>query len=734
MKRILSGKAMPLRLLLSGVAAALLLAATVGVGLYLGLETRDRFQGIDDSWRTYTAQADRRGELLSRIRGHLGYGGIIHNFKNYVLRQEKKYLDRVIIQFNDFTAIMHEYRQNQPSREELAHLTAVEDTIKEYASKLPYAIRAAKEGWSTDHTDKMVKVDDTKALRALAALDSYWRDKRRQSTRAIASAVVEGKNLVNTGFRYLIGLLVISLMLYALFFILQKELRQTVGLLSKELSEHKVTEYKAKKFLHAVEQSPATIVITGTDGLIEYVNHKFSELSGYAPSEVIGRTPHFLQSGDTSPDVYLDLRRQIALGQEWRGIFRNKKKHKGFYTARTAILPLRDESGMITHFIGVGEDISERQKAREQIKKAQKMEAVGLLASGVAHDFNNVLTTILGNVHLALLETPKDEGVHEELVHIEIAAKRARNLVGRILAFARRQPSAPVQLRISEAIDEACRLLRASIATNIELDCSVEDQQLSVLVDPTRLHQVIVNLCSNAAEAIGIEGGTITVRARRIPPEDQQNSLVELTISDTGSGISAENTAKIFEPFFTTKPVGKGTGLGLPVVANLVGEMKGRIFVASRLGKGAMFTILLPQSDTATTTISLQEQTKSGGGERILLIDDEPDVVVTCKKILEHLGYEVEAHTDPRKAIEAFTADPKHYDLVMTDYIMPHINGEEVAKTVRGQRADCPIIICTAYQPSSIDEESIGPLKIIEKPIEPVVLSHAVRLLLDPPQ
>jgi PAS domain S-box-containing protein len=733
MKPILSGKAMPLRLLLSAIAAALLLAATVGVGLYLGLETRDRFQGIDESWRTYTAQADRRGELLSRIRGHLGYGGIIHNFKNYVLRQDKVYLDRVIVQFNDFSAIIHEYQQNQSSREELAHLATVEDTINEYASKLPIAIRAAKEGWSTTRTDKLVKVDDTKAIQALMALDVYWRDKRLQSTKAIANSVIEGKNLVNTGFRYLVGLLVISLLLYTLFYILQKELRQTVGLLSKELSERKAAQYVAKKFTRAVEQSPATILITGTDGVIEYVNRKFSELSGYQAHEVIGQTPHLLQSGDTSPDAYLDLRRQIALGEEWRGIFRNKKKHGGYYSVRTAILPLRDENGMITHFIGIGEDISEREKARVQIQKAQKMEAVGLLASGVAHDFNNVLTTILGNVHLALLETTVNQGVYEELVHIEIAAKRARNLVGRILAFARRQPGAPVQLRIDEAISEVCRLMRASIATNIELDCGVEDQSLFVLADPTRLHQVIVNLCSNAAEAIGIEGGKITIRARGIAAESQCRDLVEIVVSDTGPGIPKEHAKKIFEPFFTTKPVGKGTGLGLPVVANLVGEMGGRISATSRLGEGTRFVIQLPQVQMVEQKISPQELMTIGGRERILLIDDEHEVVLTCQKLLEKLGYKVDAHTDPRRAIEAFKTHPKYYDLVMTDYVMPHMDGGEVIKMVRGYRAECPVIVCTAYQPKTLDARSLGPLQIVEKPIDPSVLSHAVRLLLDKP-
>ncbi len=396
----------PLRLVLSATGAAIVLLSTVLAGLYLGNETQSRFAFIDVSWRAYTGEAERRGELLSRIRGHLGYGGIIHDFKNFVLRKDPRYLESLQSQLKDFIATVREYRESGASQTELEQLAAIENTVARYQTKLVIAQQAAQENWPPERTDALVKVDDSAAVEALSSLDRYWREKRRETTRTIATAVQDGRELVDIGFKFLGGLAVVALALYALFYLLQRELRQTIGLLSTELRERKLAEHVAKKFRRAVDQSPATITITDTQGVIEYVNPKFSSLTGYSPEEVIGRTPRILQSGDEPPELYAELRRRLARGQEWHGTFRNLKKDGSTYWAKTTILPLRDEDGDITHFIGLGEDMTERRKAREHIHRAQKMEAVGLLASGVAHDFNNVLTTILGNVHLAKLDAP----------------------------------------------------------------------------------------------------------------------------------------------------------------------------------------------------------------------------------------------------------------------------------------------------------------------------------------
>ncbi len=732
MMHYFTGKRMPHRLLLAVLLAVFLLTAAVIAGLYLGLETQHRFGQIETSWKAYTIEADRRGELLSRIRGLLGYGGIIHNFKNYVLRQDDKYLHRVRKQFADFDNIIMEYRRNNAGPREISQLDIVAGTIAEYKANLVHAIRATKEGWPRSKTDRLVKVDDRRALAALGMLDVYWRDKRREANRAIASSVAEGKRLVSTGFQFLGALAVISGVLLFLLYVMQRELRDTVGLLSNELAERKTAQHMARKFRQAVDQSPATIIITDPVGVIEYVNQKFTELSGYEPEEVLGKTPHILQSGEMPETSYLDLRRRIVLGEEWRGVFRNRKKNGGFYWVRSAILPLRNEAGDITHFIGIGEDISERQRAREQILKAQKMEAIGLLASGVAHDFNNVLTTILGNVHLALLETPEGAVVHEELEHIEIAAKRARNLVGQILSFARRKPGRPVDVSLVDVIKEVHHLVRASIPANIDLRHEISGEGLFVHADPIWLHQVLVNLCTNAAEAIGIKKGEIIMRAQRLSSDSPSpGTRIKMSVCDNGPGMDEATRARIFEPFFSTKPAGKGTGLGLPVVANLVGEMSGQLSVRSRPGKGSCFEIILPQSRQGGIEHSGKGGSLADGHRgRILLVDDEAQVVSVFERLLERFGYEVDSFVDPQKALEAFDNDPRHYDLVLTDYVMPGMKGDDLARSIRAGSPDCPIVVITGYQHELKLPKSLDPVIVLEKSTDPVTLSRLLHGLL----
>ncbi len=722
---------MPMRLVLAGAGAAILLAATVLVGLYLGGQTQKRFQDIDHSWRAYTGEAERRGELLSRIRAHLGYGGIIHNFKNYVLRKDRAYLTRLNEQLSDFTRTIAEYRASGATDAELGQLKAIEQTINTYKGKILIATQAAREDWPPERTDRLVKVDDTAALAALASLDRYWRDKRRETTRTIAAAVQEGETLVTRGFRYLGGLVVVALVIYGLFYLLQRELRQTIGLLSGELTERKAAQFAAKKFQYAVDQSPATIIITDTDGRIEYVNHKFCNLTGYQPEEVLGETPKLLQSGDAPPQTYANLRQQLIRGEVWRGTFRNRKKDGELYWAKTAILPLRDDEGRISHFIGLGEDITERRQARDQIHRAQKMEAVGLLASGVAHDFNNVLTTILGNVHLARLDAPAGGEFDEELEQIEIAAKRARNLVGQVLAFARRQPGEAVPVAVSDTLQEVARLMQASIQPNVRIVFDIENQGLTVRADPTRLHQVIMNLCSNAAEAIGPKGGTVVLGAYCLGGNGAGRQVC-IEISDDGPGIPEDVIQRIFDPFFTTKPPGKGTGLGLSVVANLVTEMGGEISVESEVGEGSRFTVTMPEADDVRLTKTAAEQVPHGSGT-VLLIDDEPEVVATCAKVLRRLDYLVEAYTDPVQAMKVFEAHPDRFSLVMTDFVMPDMNGELVCKAVRELCRDCPIILYTAYQPAALELDALQPIQLLEKPVDPALLAQTVHGLINAP-
>jgi PAS domain S-box-containing protein len=718
----------PLWLILSGAGAAFLLAATVIVGLYLGNQTRERFVDIGQSWQSYSDEAERRGALLSRIRELLGYGGIIHNFKNYVIRQEPSYLVTLQAQLEEFTQTVAGYRAAGATPLEQQSLTAIEQTIAIYASKIPLAVQAAQERWPVARTDVLVKVDDSAAIEGLAALDRFWRDQRRATVSTIENAVGRGEALIARGFAFLAALAVVAMVLYALFFLLQRELRLTIVQLSDELHERLAAEHAIKKFQRAVDQSPATILITDTAARIEYVNRAFCEVTGYDLSEILGQTPRFLQSGDQSPEKYAAIRARLENGEDWRGTFRNIKKNGEAYWASTVLLPLRDETGTITNFIGIGEDITERRKARDQINRAQKMEAVGLLASGVAHDFNNILTTIIGNVFLARQES--DAGSHhaDELEQIDIAAKRARNLVSQILTFARRQPGEVAPISVGQAMTEVARLLRASIPPSISIETRLPDTDLHVLADPTRLHQVIMNLASNAAEVVDLTTGCVTIAARR---EQDDPALVQIVVTDNGSGVPQDIRERVFEPFFSTKPAGKGTGLGLAVVANLTADMGGTIALepAQDGASGATFTISLPATE-AVAAADIPDKPAIDGQGRILLVDDEPDVVETCAKVLRRLGYEVDATTSPHEALDRFEANPDAFALVMTDFVMPQINGQEVCETVRGIRPDCPLIVYSGYQPATLDMDRLKPIRLLEKPIDPVQLSVVVHRML----
>ncbi|MCB1519020.1 MAG: PAS domain S-box protein [Hyphomicrobiaceae bacterium] len=721
-----------------GVGGGLLLLSTVIVGLYLGLETQKRFRDISGSWSAFSESADRKGLLISEIRGHLGYGGIIHDFKNYVLRKDKSYIDAVERRLAGFYASLDAYLASNPSTQERDALLAIRRTIETYQARIPIARQAASQDWNVTQTDRLVKVDDTEAIDALQTLEAVWRASRDSATREIAASVSEGEALISLGFRFLAGLGLVAFLLFALLYLLVRELRDAVRQLATELYERLRAERSEKKLMRAVEQSPATIVITDTNGRIEYVNRRFQDLTGYRLSEVEGRTPSLLQSGDTSADEYGAIRRSLSKGQEWRGVFRNRRKDGTHYWAETTILPLTDADGEIQNFIGIGEDITEKRKAREQIVKAQKMEAVGLLAGGVAHDFNNVLTTILGASHLASLDAEKDSDIGREITQIEIAARRAQSLVQQLLTFARRQPAAPQKLNLQDEVQEVVKLIQASIPPTTKVKTRFETDDAWVLADPTHIHQIVMNLCRNAAEAVPKEAGEIeiTVVGDTDAPEalsghdSDHESWLKLVVTDNGPGLSADTAKRVFDPFFTTKPLGKGTGLGLTMVATLVQDMDGFVSLASQPGEGARFEVTLPRVEAGTVGKVSQEDLPRGS-EQILLVDDEADVASTYRRVLMRLGYRVAAYTDPRSALEAFIREPGKFDLVMTDLVMPDMNGETLAHEVLRLKPSCPVILCTGYRPQSMKIESKPRYVLLEKPIHPAELASRLRELLD---
>ena len=383
----------------------------------------------------------------------------------------------------------------------------------------------------------------------------------------------------------------------------------------------------------------------------------------------------------------------------------------------------------------------EKEKLRAQLVQAQKMEAVGQLAGGIAHDFNNILSPILGFTELALEDVETGSQLEDSLQEVYRAAKRAGDLVKQILAFARQtgEDRKPVELGL--VVKEALKLLRSTIPTSIEINGIIESTAL-VLGNATQLHQIILNLCTNAYHAMENTGGVLSVHledfsnspSRDNPhPELTHDDYIQLTIADTGIGIPADIMESIFEPYFTTKEPGQGTGMGLAMVHGIVEAYSGKIFVESVPGEGSRFTIFLPATKQPPSDNLYVSETLPSGQERLLFIDDEVAITKIGNRILSSLGYTVTTMTSSTAALDLFRNTPEAFDLVLTDMTMPKMNGDQLAVELRGIRADIPIILCTGYSKQISDEyiDRIGINRLLFKPITKSDLARAVRHVLD---
>lgn len=715
-------------------AAALLVLVTVATGLYLGAQTRAQFTDIAESWTDFAEDPEKKGVWISSLRGYLGYGGIIHNFKNYVIRKDESYRARMMDQLTQFDAVMASYLSEPLPDAERRALETIRATIEEYRGKIKIADRAVAGNWPAERTDRLVKVDDTEAILALRNLEMLWMDSRARSTERIIAAVMRGETLIGYGFLAMVLLVTAALSIAVLIGLLIRDMRGANGRLTEELAARRALQRSEQRLAQAVEQSPATILITDTFGRIQYANRRFEALSGWSRDEIAGRTPKFLQSGEVPEATYADLRATLERGDVWRGVLRNLDREGGSHWIDSTILPLRAEDGTIHSYLGIGEDITEKRQARERVARAQKIEAVGLLAGGIAHDFNNILTSILGSAHLAALDAEPGSDLAEEVEQIDIAARRAQALVRQLLGFARREPGTPEPTDLCAAISEAGRLMRAAIPPTTRIEGVRKCTPVSVLADPTHLHQILMNLTANAAEAIGDAAGHIRIAARAL--DDMPDGLparaggwVELVVEDDGPGMSEDSAARIFDAFYTTKPLGKGTGLGLSVVQGLVEDMGGRITVETAPGRGTLFRLLLPGA-AAETRQESAAPVPERGHESLMIVDDQTEVAATLRRGLMRMGYQVEAYTSPRIALERFEKAPGRHSLLVSDVVMPEMNGIEMARAMRALRPDLPVILCTGFNPTGIALPG-EPTEVLAKPLDLVELARHVRRMLD---
>jgi PAS domain S-box-containing protein len=489
------------------------------------------------------------------------------------------------------------------------------------------------------------------------------------------------------------------------------------------------------------------IIMINDEGEVETFNPAAEKIFGYAAGDVIGKNVSILMpeghanSHDGYLRRYLDggVPKVIGAITELQG----KRKDGQLFPLEIAVNEV-DATWILQErrrtprrvFIATLRDITGQKALARQLQQSQKMEAIGTLAGGIAHDFNNILSIILGFTGLTLEDNKIDDDGRENLDTVLTAANRARDLVQQILTFSRKGDQKKLRVSLQTVLADALKMLRSTFPANVEMRTDIDPRDLVVLADPTQMHQVLMNLCTNAGQAMP-RGGILEVKLQRVQIDgksleafDMQGngSCVRLMVRDTGIGMDAATLERVFEPFYTTKPLGSGTGLGLSVVHGIVKEHGGHIAVESAAGAGTTFTMLLPLAAQGEIVPEVEVEQAPRGTGRIMVVDDEPAVVRMVEKLLTRLGYEVVGQENSVEALRLFREQPDQFDLVITDHSMPDMTGDVLAKELRRIRPTIPIVICTGYSADFTQESAkiAGIDGYIMKPSMPAELGHVV--------
>jgi two-component system cell cycle sensor histidine kinase/response regulator CckA len=526
----------------------------------------------------------------------------------------------------------------------------------------------------------------------------------------------------------------------------RNETGKVVGIIgiARDVTELMGAQEQLRRLSNAIEQATEAIVILNQQRIVEYVNPAFTEITGYAPAEVIGNNLDILWSGKHPIEFFEEMWRTAEAGETWSGSIMNRKKDGSLYEEETTLTPVRNAQGAIVNFVEVKRDVTRERELERQLLLAQKMEAIGTLAGGIAHDFNNLLTGVIGYAQLAREQLGENHPCAPDLDQILGGAERAASLTRQLLAFSRRQIIEPTAVNLNHVVNDLLKMLRRVIGESIEITVALAPTLKAIKVDPGQIEQVLMNLCVNARDAMP-KGGVLKIETATVELGDEYRlthpwiypgEYTLLTVSDTGVGMTEAVRQRIFEPFFTTKEVGRGTGLGLAVVYGIVRQHDGFIHVYSEPGHGTAFKIYFPvREEEDITAIHRDVQLTVGGTETILIAEDEEPVRELMQRILQSFGYKILLAKDGEEAIQVLAEHKDDIDLAILDLVMPRIGGAAIYKSIRSVRRGLKVLFISGYASTSLEDTTvrISGMPFLSKPFTPTALIQRVRSVLDSP-
>jgi PAS domain S-box-containing protein len=493
-----------------------------------------------------------------------------------------------------------------------------------------------------------------------------------------------------------------------------------------DITEHKQAEAKIAEQAALLDRARDAIVLRDLDQRVRFWNEGAVRLYGYAREEALGQHVTGLLYRDPSGFEYAQAR--LLADGAWTGELTQVTKTGKELVVESSWTLLRDAQGRPEAVLTINTDATEKKKLMAQLMLTQRMESLGTLAGGIAHDFNNILAAIMGYLELAANGLPAGSPAHSSLEVVRTAAERAADLVSQILTFSRRREPQRTLIKLQPVIEEALRLLRATLPAMVQIRASYEPEAFRVLAEASQIHQIVMNLGTNAAHAMGSHG-TLQVRLEPvvltehiigIAGEVRPGRYMRLSVSDDGSGMDAATLARIFDPFYTTKPPGIGTGLGLSVVLGIIKEHEGALTVSSSPGVGTNFELYFPEALEGTDAQARAPRiaARRGAGQCILCVDDEETILALETRVLEELGYRTRGYTDPRSAMRAFAENPGEFDAIVTDFAMTELSGCDLARAALRLRPTIPIIMTSGYlRPQEMEEaESLGVRAMLAKP------------------